>query len=112
MRFGDSGFGVNHFSHEKGYVLWTKEKEATHRSKAGVGNFADLDFVVIDGQWKAFVNGQKMFSRPVPNEALTGVTLSVREARARWRDVAIMRLSDAQVAAIRRGELPSYPDGD
>ena len=112
MRFGDSGFGVNHFSHEKGYVLWTKEKEATHRSKAGVGNFADLDFVVIDGQWKAFVNGQKMFSRPVPNEALTGVTLSVREARAQWRDVAIMRLSDAQVAAIRRGELPSYPDGD
>ena len=53
-----------------------------------------------------------MFSRPVPNEALTGVTLSVREARAQWRDVAIMRLSDAQVAAIRRGELPSYPDGD
>ena len=49
-----------------------------------------------------------MPSHRTPKESLTGVQLSVRRAYGQWRDVAVMRLSDAQVDEIRQGNLPEY----
>ncbi|APZ95828.1 family 16 glycoside hydrolase [Fuerstiella marisgermanici] len=108
--FGSAGIGVTNFINV--FELWAGRSAlrlvAKYKSREGTGSYADCDYVVIDDEYHAFLNGKKMYSHRVPQQAFTAVKLDVRKATAQWRDVAIMKLSDAQVEAFQRGELPKY----
>jgi len=108
--FGSAGIGVTNFTNA--FELWAGRSAlrlvAKYKSREGTGSYADCDYVVIDDEYHAFLNGKKMYSHRVPQQAFTAVKLDVRKATAQWRDVAIMKLSDAQVEAFQRGELPKY----
>lgn len=110
LEFSGTSLSVTNFI--DAFELWMgrgdMKRVATHTSRQGTGNFVDCDYVVIDNEYHAYLNGKKMYTRRAPEQALIAVTLSVRQASAQWREVAIMNLSDAQTEAIRRGELPRY----
>ena len=107
--FGSTSFGSTNFDRNK-HELWKlpSKKIATHRSTAGSKGFANIDYVVIDGQLSVFLDGERMFGCKVPTDPPTSVTMSVRRAIGQWQDVAMMQLSKEQIAEIQRGILPDY----
>ncbi len=108
--FGSAGLTVTNFPDV--FELWAgqggPQLVAKYKSREGTRRNVDCDYVVIDNVYHAFLNGREMYTHAVPQQAFTAVQLNVRKATAQWRDVAIMKLSDAQVEAFRRGELPKY----
>ena len=116
IQIGNHWIRMAHFSADK-YELWesgSPKRTDVHQSRAGFEEFADCDYVVIDGQWTAYLNGKQICSRPFPKKSAASFHLNAGSAEGRWRDIAAMRLSDAHVEAIRAGELPKYsaPTGD
>ncbi|MCA9140866.1 MAG: protein kinase, partial [Planctomycetales bacterium] len=118
IRFGDAGLSVSFFERNK-YEFWVQtgnensggKANATHRSAKGYGSFVDCDYVVVDNVWSAYLDGEKIFTFTTPRQPPSHLFLSVRQSSVRWQDISVMRLSDEQVAAYRRGELPKYsPD--
>ncbi|QDU60271.1 Serine/threonine-protein kinase StkP [Planctomycetes bacterium Pan216] len=113
--FDDYSYSGAHF-YNSAHELWRVNNKnsrrvlgvGTHRSE-GINRFSAFDYVVVDNVLSAYVDQRKLFEYAIEQGDLTQLRLGARSAKAHWRNVALLRLTDEQAALVRAGGLPSYP---